>query len=125
MSDARRRLRILVVEDEAVTSMVIEGIIAQLGCEVVGPVSRVSEALKLTATADVDAAVLDVNLSGQPVYPVADRLDLHDIPFVFVTAYGREGIPPAHADRRVIKKPFRHPELASALAEELGLDTAA
>jgi CheY-like chemotaxis protein len=113
-------LRILVVEDEALTSMVIHRLVEALGGSVVGPAVGVDEALRLIDSGNVNGAVLDVDLNGQPVYPVADRLSARRIPFVFLTAYGAEGVPPAHADRPVLRKPFHPPHVAVVLADALG-----
>ncbi|HTU01953.1 MAG TPA: hypothetical protein VMG58_09060 [Candidatus Sulfotelmatobacter sp.] len=113
--------RILIVEDEAITSMVIKDVVEGLGCEAVGPASRLPEALSLANDAALAGAVLDVNLNGQPVYAVADRLALRQVPFFFLTGYGAQAIPPAHSDRRVLTKPFRPPELARMLTQTFGL----
>jgi hypothetical protein len=65
--------------------------------------------------------VLDVNLNGEAVYPVADVLAGRNVPFLFLTGYGTPGFPSAHAHRRVLGKPFRPPDLVRLLARELGL----
>jgi CheY-like chemotaxis protein len=116
-----RKPRVLIVEDEAVTSMMIEDVAQGLGCEVVGPASRVREALVLAEESELDAALLDVNLDGQAAYPVADRLAARQIPFVFLTGYGAQALPPSHAARPVLQKPFRVSELARTLAATCGL----
>src|SRR3954465_926104 len=67
-------LRVLVVEDEMMVSMLIEDMLLDLGCTVVGPASRLDEALVLAKDSELDCAVLDVNLGGQPIFPVADVL---------------------------------------------------
>ncbi|MFB3817122.1 MAG: response regulator [Candidatus Methylomirabilales bacterium] len=116
-----RPQRILIAEDEGVTSLRIAGIVEALGCTVVGPAASPREALNYLESSDVDGAVLDVNLNGQPVYAVADRLALRKVPFFFLTGYGSAAIPPAHADRCVVQKPFSSAELARALTDELGV----
>ncbi len=118
----RRQQRILIAEDEAVTSLRIASILERLGCAVVGPAGSPGEALSYLEGGEVDGAVLDVNLNGQPVYAVADRLAIRNVPFLFLTAYGAEVIPPAHADRCVLQKPFSTSDLTRALADELGLE---
>jgi CheY-like chemotaxis protein len=115
------RPRILIVEDEAVTSLRLSSLIEEMGGEVVGPAGTVREALTLTDEGTLDGAVLDVNLEGVPVYSVADRLALRAVPFLFLTGYGAQAVPPAHAERRVIQKPFHRDELARALREEFRL----
>jgi len=114
------RQRILIVEDEAVTSVMIEDLLQKLGCEVVGPAGSLREALTLADAGALDGAVLDVNLEGVPVYSLADRLALREIPFVFLTGYA-QAVPPAHADRPVLEKPFHQGELARILTREFSL----
>src|SRR5512134_3302609 len=97
--------RILIVEDEPVTAMRLEGLVRGLGGEVVGPTASVAEALALMDAGGVDGALLDVNVAGIPVYAVADRLALRAVPFTFLTGHA-EAVPPAYADRRVLSKPF-------------------
>ncbi|WP_374572571.1 response regulator [Phenylobacterium sp. J367] len=67
-------LRVLVVEDEMMVSMLIEDMLGDLGCTVIGPASRLDEAIELVNRAELDCAVLDVNLGGQPIFPLADLL---------------------------------------------------
>ena len=82
-----RRPRILLVEDEPLVAMVAEMTLIDAGYDVLGPVGRVQDALDLLQFEQPDAAVLDVNLFGQPVYPVAERLVDMSVPFVFCTGY--------------------------------------
>jgi CheY-like chemotaxis protein len=102
---ALRGLRVLVVEDEVLIAMYLEDILLELGCEVIGPASTVSEALDLAARSKLDAATLDVNLGKETVYPVAEALEQARIPFVFVTGYGAAGLSETYARYPAIKKP--------------------
>jgi CheY-like chemotaxis protein len=113
------RCRVLIVEDETITAMMLEDLVEGLGCEVVGPAGRLSDALKLAAGEKLDAALLDVNLGGEAVYPVADALAPRKVPVVFLTGYGAQAIPPAHAHQPVLGKPFRPQELERLLSEAL------
>jgi CheY-like chemotaxis protein len=100
-------LRILLVEDEAMVAMIIEDTLADLGCEIVGPMASVEHALAAAKTADrIDGAFLDVNLRGELVYPVAEALTSRGIPFAFVTGYGEKGIDARFRDAPVLTKPF-------------------
>src|SRR3954468_1126852 len=76
-------LRVLVVEDEMMVSMLIEDMLSDLGCTVVGPASRLEEAMKLAHDADLDCAVLDVTLGAQPIFPLADLLREKGARFAF------------------------------------------
>ena len=111
--------RILVVEDEAMIALLIEDVLSDLGTTVVGPVARVDEALALARSAEIDLAALDLNLGGDPVYPVAEALAARSIPFVFMTGYGQLGIAEPWRSRPSIAKPFRPSQLAGFLREAL------
>lgn len=110
------RLRLLVLEDEALVSMLIEDQLVELGFVVVGPAATVKQALALCATEPIDGALLDVNLGGgQRSDPVADYLETRNVPFLFVTGYGQAGLDPRFADRAVLQKPFALPDLRRSL----------
>ena len=110
-------LRVLVVEDEMMVSMLIEDMLADLGCTVVGPASRLDEAIALVKDSTIDCAVLDVNLGGQPIFPVADLLREKGAPFAFATGYGDAGLRDADRGTPVLQKPFREGDLARVLAD--------
>ena len=118
-----RRLRgrtILVVEDEYVVAFHLSALLQDEGAAVVGPAANVAGALDLLArTPELDGALLDVNLGGEPVYPVADALRARGIPFVFATGYGQKGLPPEWTARPVVQKPFDLDVLADALRAAL------
>jgi CheY-like chemotaxis protein len=110
-------LRVLVVEDEMMVSMLIEDMLQELGCEVVGPASRLDEALALAKEVELDCAVLDVNLGGQPIFPLADLLRERGRPFAFATGYGDAGLRDVDKGSPVLQKPFREGDLARVLGE--------
>lgn len=110
-------LRVLVVEDEMMVSMLIEDMLTDLGCKVVGPASRLDEAIELAKTSELDCAVLDVNLGGQPIFPLADLLREHGRPFAFATGYGDAGLRDVDKGTPVLQKPFREGDLARVLGE--------
>jgi DNA-binding response OmpR family regulator len=112
-------VRVLVVEDEAMVAMLIEDALLELGCLVIGPVASVSAALQLLDVETLDAAVLDVNLGGEKVFPVADRLAERGVPFLFSTGYGAVGIEQNHLDRPVLQKPYDTDRLGGALSAAL------
>jgi CheY-like chemotaxis protein len=103
---AARTKRILVVEDELMIRMLLEDMLGELGYAIVAEAGRLDEALEAVRSADFDLAILDVNLNGQPIAPVADALAARGTPFVFATGYGDRGLPDTHRDRPVLKKPF-------------------
>ncbi|MBA4794064.1 response regulator [Phenylobacterium sp.] len=110
-------LKVLVVEDEMMVSMLIEDMLGDLGCTVVGPASRIEEAFELAKSAEIDCAVLDVNLGGQPIFPLADVLREKGAPFAFATGYGDAGLREVDKGTPVLQKPFRESDLARILGE--------
>jgi CheY-like chemotaxis protein len=111
--------RVLVVEDEALVAMLIEDFLAEFDCAMIGPFGTVGSALEAARTELFDLALLDVNLRGDKVYPVAELLTERQIPFVFLSGYGDGAIPPGRSAWRVCAKPFRVSDLANLLAETL------
>jgi CheY-like chemotaxis protein len=85
------------------------------GCEVIGPAARLASALDAVARERLDLAILDVNVAGEPIYPVADALLEKAVPFVFSTGYGSAGIKDAYRDRPVLQKPFAQHDLKQKL----------
>jgi CheY-like chemotaxis protein len=120
-ASALHGLRLFVVEDDALVAAMLEDVLAELGCVVVGLAGTLDSALDLARAVHgrIDGAILDVNLGGDRVYPVADLLAKHGIKFVFATGYGRDGIDPRYAARPTLAKPFRKRELVQALTETL------
>lgn len=114
--------RILVVEDESLVAMLIETILEDLGCVPVGPAATVDEGLALAARDDaIDAALLDVNVSGQHVFPVAEALAARGVPFVFSTGYGEAGLPEDWRGRPTLQKPFTEEAVQAVIRTALGL----
>ncbi len=106
---------VLAVEDESLVAMFLEDSLQELGCDVIGPAARVEEALELLERHEVNAAVLDINVAGEQVFPVADRLVALGVPFVFATGYGAAGLAEAHQSRQVLPKPYSAAALRKAL----------
>ena len=111
--------KVLVVEDEYLVAALIEQMLESAGCIVMGPIPRVPEALDAVNDDDYDAAVLDINLAGERINPVADALSKRDVPFIFVTGYGANALPREYAERPYIGKPFRMAELLRVLSSIL------
>lgn len=111
--------RILLVEDEIFVVWLLEDMLANLGCAVVGPASSVNQALAMIDAEAIDAAVLDVNLNGQMSYPIADALAARGVPFVFSTGYDKDTLLDGYRAFPVLQKPFHHSELSATLAKLL------
>jgi two-component sensor histidine kinase/DNA-binding response OmpR family regulator len=103
--------RVLLVEDEILVAMMMRDILMELGFSVVGPFNRLSQAMVAAVHENIDAGIIDINLGGEFVYPVADVLVARRIPFVFVTGYGVESIDGRFGCVPVIKKPVQRQAL--------------
>ena len=108
-------MRVLIVEDEPLIGMMLEEALNDLGCEVVAVTHNVRTAMAYASEADLDVAVLDVNLNGQVSYPVAAILSNRSVPFLFVTGYGPENIESAYRSAPVLEKPVTTSELKRTL----------
>jgi PAS domain S-box-containing protein len=117
--------RILIVEDEALVAMILEDQLADLGISVAATCASVPEAMRAIEKSAPQAAILDVNLRGQLVYPVADRLMDRGIPFVFVTGYGRESIDRRYSFVKVLEKPVERQALEGLFAATSELSSVA
>jgi CheY-like chemotaxis protein len=112
-------VRVLLVEDEGAISLLLETLLESLGCGIVGPASSLAEADRYAAEADFDIALLDVNVGGHRIYPVAERLLARNIPFVFSTGYGTEGLDRRWHSTPVLVKPFTARQLEASLRRTL------
>ncbi len=108
-------LKVLVVEDETIVAMLLEQMLEELGCTVVGVAGQVGVATELARTTEADVAILDMNLGGSKVDPVAEVLAKRNVPFVFASGYGEDGVPPEWRGRPVLPKPFRLEQLRDAV----------
>ena len=112
-------IRVLLVEDEGAIAMLIEEMLEDLGCTVVASVPQLAKALQEASVLEVDLAILDVNLAGERVFPVAQVLRGRNIPFLFSTGYGASGLPGEFADSPVLHKPFAQADLEQKIAVTL------
>ena len=112
-------LRILIIEDESLISMLIEDTVAEIGCEVVGIAARLDDAMRKLSSLSFDVVILDVNLHGCKTYPIAETLVARSVPFIFATGYGAVGLPEAFREIAVLQKPFRRIDLQRALVAAL------
>lgn len=121
MADQRpENCRIMVVEDEYYLAMELEHELGEAGAVVVGPVASVDEALSLLdQSPSLAGAMLDVNLGGEKVFPVADKLIARGVPFVFTTGYQEGDLPARYASFPRIHKPFEPRAIATALTQML------
>ncbi|EJC84038.1 cAMP-binding protein [Rhizobium leguminosarum bv. trifolii WSM2297] len=108
----------LVVEDDYLLASDLASKLSEVGVKVIGPASNVPQALKyIEDFSQIDVAILDINLSGTMVFPVADELSRRNIPFFFATGYSRDVVPPRFADRIFVQKPLDDGAIYGALSQ--------
>lgn len=107
--------RVLVVEDEGLVAMMLEEMLQELNCSVLGPAGELTQAMALAKSGEFDAALLDVSLHRAPSFPVAKTLQQRGIPFAFMTGYGTLDFPDAYRKIPRLSKPFDLPQLRQAL----------
>jgi CheY-like chemotaxis protein len=111
--------KVLVVEDEMMIAMLIEDMLDEFGCKLVGPATNVPRALELIGSEPIEVALLDLNLDGKDTYAIADALQRKNVPFIFATGYGTTGLRQEYGNRLVLQKPFQARDLETALAQAL------
>ncbi len=119
-SDLLSGLDVLLIEDETMVSFLIEEMLEQLGAAAVRHAARVDAGLSLVAAKLPSVAILDVNIAGETVFPIAERLKTAGVPFVFITGYGRDGLHDPWADCEVLQKPLTVQEFEQGLRRILG-----
>lgn len=115
-------VRVLVVEDVAVLAMLAEAHLVSFGCEIAGRAATTVKALDLIEDAKIDVALLDISLREETSFGVADTLAKKGVPYVFVTAHGRDRIPDEHSGVPLLQKPYEPAGLRSAILRGLGLE---
>ena len=121
MPYALRGLRVLVVEDNFLVAQQVRDLLEECGCETVGPVPRVSSALRLVEEGELDGALLDINLGGEYSFSVAALLRERGVPFVFLTGYDNSAIiPPEFRQAPRITKPFEDAAVRAVAAKLFG-----
>ena len=112
--------RVLIVEDSFMLAMEVELLVEECGCAPVGPVSNVADGLVIVRQTDLDAAILDINLGDERVWPVAELLHDRGVPFLLATGYSAAEVPPRFRDCLILEKPIRPAALRAGLSS-LGL----
>jgi len=110
---------VFLVEDEVMIRMMVADMLEELGYHVAAEAGEIGEAIKLAQSADFDLAILDVNVNGKMISPVADLIKARQRPFIFATGYGSSGLPEEYRDRPALQKPFQIETLAQAIASAL------
>ena len=110
---------VFLVEDEVMIRMMVADMLEELGYSVAAEAGEISEAMKLAQSAEFDLAILDVNVNGKVISPVADILAARNRPFIFATGYGSSGLPAEYRDRPALQKPFQIDTLARMIEQAL------
>ncbi len=121
MTDILSGRRVMIVEDESLVAMLLETILEDLGCVPVGPAATVDEGLIIADAETLDAALLDVNVAGTHVFPLAVALRARGVPFVFSTCYGAGGLPDEWRGQATLQKPFTESAVRDALMKAMGV----
>src|SRR6516162_2779326 len=116
--------RVLIVEDESMIRMLLADMVGALGYTIAAEAAQIEEALEAARNTEFYIAMLEVNLNGRPITPVADALVARRRPFIFVTGYSDPAVAELHANRPVLKKPFQLDHLKLTLQKALGNGTA-
>lgn len=115
-ADTLRGLNVLVVEDNGLLCCVLEETLREAGCEVVGPYARLPEAMQAAMSERIDVALLDINVRGQLVSPVAEQLRRRGVPFVLTSAYQAQDLPRTLQSAAQLRKPYTDSDLLERLA---------
>ena len=98
---------VFLVEDEVMIRMMVVDMLAELGYRGVAEAGDINEAIKLAKSTEFDVAILDVNVNGKVISPVAELIEARNRPFIFATGYGSSGLPEQYRDRPALQKPFQ------------------
>lgn len=110
---------VFLVEDEVMIRMMVADMLEELGYAVAAEAGDVGEALRLAESTEFDLAILDVNVNGKVISPVADLIKARNRPFIFATGYGSSGLPEEYRDRPALQKPFQLETLSKAIENAL------
>ena len=116
----RRKAAIFLVEDEALIRMMIIGMLDELGHSVVAEAGNIQEGMALAETAEFDVALLDINVGGESIVPIAEIIRGRGLPFLFITGYAQIGLSEPFVEQPVLQKPFVITSLADAIEKVLG-----
>lgn len=116
---AGSRTSVLLVEDEVMIRMMVADMLEELGYAIAAEAGDIDEGVRLVQATDFDIAILDVNVNGKVISPVAEAIQMRDIPFVFATGYGAQGVPEKFRDRPTLQKPFQIETLARTIEATL------
>jgi DNA-binding response OmpR family regulator len=110
---------VFLVEDEVMIRMMVVDMLEELGYQVAAEAGEINEAQRLAQSAEFEIAILDVNVNGKLITPVAELIKARGLPFIFATGYGSSGLPEEYRDRPTLQKPFQLENLARVIDSTL------
>ena len=110
---------VFLVEDEVMIRMMVADMLEELGYSIAAEAGEINEAIRLAQSAEFDLAILDVNVNGKVISPVAELINARNRPFIFATGYGSSGLPEEYRDRPALQKPFQLETLARLIDSTL------
>lgn len=120
-SAALQNVKVFVVEDESLVAMQLEDMLFDLGCDVVGIAMRLARAHEmLDSGLEVQVAILDVNIGGEKIYPIAERFRKVGVPIVFATGYGRSGVEEEWQGCTILQKPYTTQQIETSILSLIG-----
>jgi len=110
---------VFLVEDEVMIRMMVADMLEELGFSIAAEAGEINEAMRLAQRTEFDLAILDVNVNGKVISPVAELITARHLPFIFATGYGSSGLPEEYRDRPALQKPFQLETLARVIDSTL------
>jgi DNA-binding NtrC family response regulator len=115
---------VFLVEDEVMIRMMVADMLEELGYTIAGEAGEISQAIRLAQSTEFELAILDVNVNGHMITPVAELIKARNLPFIFATGYGAAGVPREYRDRPTLQKPFLIEKLAEMIDRTLDVSAA-
>ena len=107
---------VFLVEDEVMIRMMVADMLEELGYSIAAEAGEINDAIRLAKSAEFDIAILDVNVNGKVISPVASVIEARNRPFIFATGYGAQGLPEEYRNRPALQKPFQMETLAKMIS---------
>ena len=124
MASLQQSYSVFLVEDEVMIRMMVADMLEELGHSIAGEAGEIGQAIRLAQSTEFDLAILDVNVNGHMITPVAELIQARNLPFIFATGYGVAGVPAEYRDRPTLQKPFLTEKLAEMISRTLDVSAA-
>jgi DNA-binding NtrC family response regulator len=115
---------VFLVEDEVMIRMMVADMLEELGHSIAGEAGEIGHAIKLAQSTEFELAILDVNVNGHMITPVAELIKARNLPFIFATGYGAAGVPAEYRDQPTLQKPFLIEKLEEMIHRTLDVSAA-